>query len=219
MGVLQKYQRSLGQLVNLDKSEVSFSRNISEADAQMIRLRMGVKTVENHSKYLGLLVVFGRSKKDIFAMVIDRVWKKLKGWKEIFLSRAGKEVLIKAVAQAIPTYIMSCYKLPEATCNEIEKLLANFWWGLKNGERKVHWLSWEKMARAKGVGGMGFRGISDFNTSLLGKHYWRLLNDANSLVRKVFKGRYYPRGTIEDCSTGFAPSYAWRSILSARSMV
>jgi hypothetical protein len=42
-------------------------------------------------------VVFGRSKKAIFSLVTDRVWKKLKGWKEKSLSQAGKEVLIKAV--------------------------------------------------------------------------------------------------------------------------
>lgn len=88
---------------------------------------MEVKTVVNHSKYLGLAVVFRKSKKQVFAMVIDRVWTKIKGWNEIFLSRAGKEVLIKAVAQAIPTYIMSCYKLPEITCHEIESLLTNIW--------------------------------------------------------------------------------------------
>lgn len=45
-------------------------------------------------------------------MVIDtRVWKKVKGWKESFLSRVDKEVLIKTVAQAIPTYIMIYYRI------------------------------------------------------------------------------------------------------------
>lgn len=64
----------------------------------MICNRMGVKTVMSHYRYVGLPVVFGRSKKEILCFVIDHVWKKLKGWKEKCLSRAGKEVLIKAVA-------------------------------------------------------------------------------------------------------------------------
>lgn len=217
--VLQKYQVSSGKLVNLDKSKVSFSRNMVEAGANLIRSRLGIKTVVNHSKYLGLSVVFGRSKRDIFAMVIDRVWKNITGWKEHFLSRACKEVLIKVMAQVIPTYIMSCYKLPEALCREIETLLAKFWWGSKNGERKIHWLSWENMARAKGARGLGFRGVGDFNTSLLGKHYWRLIYDEKYLVNRVFKGRYYPRNSIEGSSTGFAPSYVWRSILSVRDLI
>lgn len=73
MDVMQKYKSSFGQLVNLDKSQVSFSQNVIEADAHMTRSMMGVKEVVNHSKNLGLPVVYERSKRDIFAMVIDKV--------------------------------------------------------------------------------------------------------------------------------------------------
>lgn len=72
-------------------------------------------------------MVIGRSKQEIFAMVIERVWRKVKGWMEKLLLAAGKEVLIKVVAQEIPTYIMSCYKLSVSVCQEIESILANFW--------------------------------------------------------------------------------------------
>jgi hypothetical protein len=85
-------------MVNMDKSEASFSRNVLEADSQFICNMMGAKTVASQQRYLGLPVVFGRSKKVIFSFIKDRVWKKLKGWKERCLSKAGKEVLIKAVA-------------------------------------------------------------------------------------------------------------------------
>lgn len=131
----------------------------------------------------------------------------------------GKEFLIKTVAQAIPTCVMSCYKLPESVCHEIESLIASFWLGVKNEERKLHWLNWDKMSKAKGVGGLGFRGISDFNLCLLGKHYWRLLSQENLLVGKVLKGRYFSRGTINNCFIEYNPSYAWRSIMGAREVV
>jgi hypothetical protein len=106
-------------MVNMDKSEASFSRNVLEADSQFICNMMGAKTVASQQRYLGLPVVFGRSKKVIFSFIKDRVWKKLKGWKERCLSKARKEVLIKAVAQAIPNYVMSCFKIPVGICNEI----------------------------------------------------------------------------------------------------
>jgi ribonuclease HI len=219
LSILTEYQQALGQVVNLDKSEVSFSRNVRNEEKDMIRNRMGVKTVDTHSKYLGLPVVFGRSKKLIFSLVIDRIWKKLKGWKENCLSRAGKEILIKAVAQAIPNYIMGCYKLPESCCQEIESMLAKFWWGSKEGHRKIHWMSWERLSKSKKGGGMGFRGVNNFNTALLGKHCWRLLTGDDSLMGRVFKSRYYPRASFMEAKTGYQPSYAWRSIQSAKEVI
>ena len=43
------------------------------------------------------------------------------------LSQAGREVLLKVVIQAIPTYTMGCFKLPIGLCNEIEVLIKKFW--------------------------------------------------------------------------------------------
>lgn len=63
---LSIYQKASGKMVNLDKSEASFSRNVCDVGKQMIHNRMGVKIMLSHSRYLGLPVVLGRSKKDIF---------------------------------------------------------------------------------------------------------------------------------------------------------
>ena len=43
------------------------------------------------------------------------------------LSKAGKGVLIKAVAQAILTYTMSCFKIVDALCDELTSMIRNFW--------------------------------------------------------------------------------------------
>ncbi|XP_058727572.1 uncharacterized protein LOC131599118 [Vicia villosa] len=128
-------------MVNLEKSEASFSSNVLEIVIEMIYNRMGVKTLQSHSKYLGLPVLFGRSKKEVFSLVVDSVWKKLKGWKEGVLFQARKEVLIIAVAQAIPLYIMSCFKISEGVCKELESMMAKFWWVSREGERKLYWVS------------------------------------------------------------------------------
>mgnify|MGYP004722961417 CR=1 FL=1 len=54
------------------------------------------------------------------------------------LSTAGKEVLLKAVAMALPTYTMSCFKMPIRLCKELSTMMANFWWGEENGKKKMH---------------------------------------------------------------------------------
>ena len=82
-----------------------------------------------HSKYLGLPSFIGRSKKQVFAILKERVGRKLAGWKGKLLSIGGKEIHIKAVAQAIPTYTMSCFQLPQNLYEDLENMMRNFWWG------------------------------------------------------------------------------------------
>ncbi|GKB96085.1 hypothetical protein Tco_0982222 [Tanacetum coccineum] len=65
---------------------------------------LGVREVAHLSKYLGLPLVIGRSKKVVFQNILDKITKKLSGWKEKTLSICGKEVLLKSMAQAIPIY-------------------------------------------------------------------------------------------------------------------
>ncbi|XP_050900100.1 uncharacterized mitochondrial protein AtMg00310-like [Lathyrus oleraceus] len=185
----------------------------------MICSWMGEKTVIDHSRYLGLPVVLGRSKKEVFSFVVERNWKRMKGWKEGFLSKARKEVLIKVVAQAIPSYIMSSFKHPKGVCSEIERLMARFWWGAKEGERKVHWMSWDKLSDAKHIIGMGFRGVVDFNLSLLEKQIWRLQSKESSLLYKVWKSMCYLNCSVCEARLGQAPSFSWRSVWSSKELV
>lgn len=71
------------------------------------------------------------------------------------LSKAGREVMIKAVAQSLPTYVMSVFRLPSSFCDEVRSLVSHFWWGQKKGERKIHWVAWKKMCRPKVEGAWG----------------------------------------------------------------
>ena len=75
------------------------------------------------------------------------------------LSRAGKEVLIKAVAQSIPTYSMGVFQLPGKLCDELDAMCARFWWGQIGEERKIHWKNWSFLTLSKKEGGMSFRDL------------------------------------------------------------
>lgn len=60
--------------------------------------------------------------------VKDRIMSKIKGWKENLLNQAGKEVLIKSIIQAVPTYVMSIIRFPKNFCKGISSQIARFWW-------------------------------------------------------------------------------------------
>ena len=75
--------------------------------------------------------------------------RKIASWKGKLLSHASREILIKAVDQATPTYTMSCFKILDTLCKELNSLMGNFWWGQKDRERKMTWVSWEKLCIPK----------------------------------------------------------------------
>ena len=64
------------------------------------------------------------------------MWKKLRGYEEKLLSNPRKEIILKAVAQAIPIYVMSIFRLPETLLNEIHAILAKFWWGSSDQKKE-----------------------------------------------------------------------------------
>lgn len=100
----------------------------------------------------------GRSKREVFGWLRERFWDKTRGFGEKSLSKAGKEVLIKSVLQAIPTYVMGCFRLPDYLLHELESIIAQFWWG-EGRERKIHWVNWDILCESKRDGGMGFRDL------------------------------------------------------------
>ncbi|KAK4406597.1 hypothetical protein Sango_0666200 [Sesamum angolense] len=95
-----------GQKVNLAKSSMVLSSNIPATDYRLLGAALGPDVVPKHDKYLGLPVVGGRSKKEIFDGIRIKVWNCIQGWNSKFLSQAGKEILIKMVIEAIPSYDM-----------------------------------------------------------------------------------------------------------------
>ncbi|XP_023902052.1 uncharacterized protein LOC112013903 [Quercus suber] len=143
--ILQVYETSFGQQLNRSKTSLFFSPNTDMSTKESIKAMFGAQVIRAHESYLGLPSLVGKSKRNTFAQLKQRVANKVSGWKEKLLSSAGKEVLIKAVAQVVPSYTMSCFKLPNKLCDELTGLVRQFWWGLVRDEKKLAWMSWEKM--------------------------------------------------------------------------
>lgn len=112
--VLQIYETTTGQGINLHKTGAFFSSNTSEAMKNQLLEVSRVSLCNNQEKYLGLPILVGKNKYWTFEAIKDRVWAQVKNWKHIFLSQASKEILLlKSIIQAISSYSMSMFALPQ----------------------------------------------------------------------------------------------------------
>ena len=124
-------------------------------------------------------------------------------------------MIIKSVVTALPNHVMSVYRLPKATVKKLTSAVAQFWWSPQGSTRGMHQKSWDKLSIHKDNGGRGFKDLTDFNTAMLGKQLWWLIEKPNTL----FKGRYCRNASPLEAIRSYSPSYGWRSIISSRSLV
>lgn len=108
-GILEMYAEMSGQAINYQKSGVMYSSNVRLDKQLQLSSVLGVHNDISKSHYLGLPSLVGRSKKHVFGYLKEKVYKRVQGWKAKPISRAGKSVLIKNVAQSVPSCCMSCF--------------------------------------------------------------------------------------------------------------
>jgi hypothetical protein len=186
---------------------------------QEILLPLGLTETHRIDKYLGVPSFVGRSRNEAFKYILENVSQRLENWKVKFLSQAGKEVLLKAVIQAILTYSMGVFQLPISLCKELNQMIQTFWWSHMSNNFKIHWMSWTKMGRSKSIGGLGFRDLVVFNKALLAKQGWRIMQDLTSMAAQILKAKYFPNCTFLVAPLGSKPSFAWRSLCNAKDLM
>ena len=161
--ILSQYELASAQQVNRMKTNLFFGKSVSEDTKNSLKGFLGVPKIKEYEKYLSLPVVVGRNKKESLTFIKERIWGKLQRVEGKLLSQAGREVLLKAIVQAIPTFAMSCFRLPVGLCHDIEVMIKNNFWGQCGDRRKIHWKKWETLCLPKCKGGLGFKELKKFN--------------------------------------------------------
>lgn len=125
--LLECYESASGQAINRQKTYIFFSKNTRAKVKHDIQAMLGARIMEDCRRYLGLPMAGGKSKVKTFKDLREKITNRFLGWKEKYISKAGREDLIKTVAQAIPTYSISIFKISRNLCDTIDS--AKYWRG------------------------------------------------------------------------------------------
>ena len=152
----------------------------------------------------------------LFKIVLNN---RVNGWTFKFFIKGRKEGIIKSLVTALTNHLMSCLRIPKTVTKKLTSPVAQFWWSSGSNTRGMHWKSWEKLHIPKDEGGLGFKDLTNFNTTMLGKQFWSLIEKPNTLFSRVFKRRYFRNATPVEPVRSYSSSYGWCSIVSIGSLV
>ena len=114
------YCKLSGQCINFSKFDLCCSPNTPQEIKNSLAQSLQVILVLSPSKYLGINFKLRGKRVADFQDIVDKVQGKFQGWKAKLLSQAGRTTLIASVLQAMPLYVFSCFKVPEATCKKLD---------------------------------------------------------------------------------------------------
>jgi mannosylglycoprotein endo-beta-mannosidase len=182
--VLDEFCLHSGQKVNLNKSKVFFSKNITRNLAESLSDILDIEETKDLGFYLGAPMLHQRISKQSFSFLIEKMKKKLAGWKASSLSFAGRVTLAQSSLANIPGYVMQTCNIPVSICDEAEKICRNFIWGSTVDQKKCHLVAWKKIYLPKEE---GWPWLPEHACVKL---VWQLVVNPDKLWVKVIKAKY-----------------------------
>lgn len=187
---LDRFASDSGQKVSINKTKVLFSNNIPQHRQVRISQIMGYTRTTDLGRYLGMPLIKGKATLKTYEDIIQKVDKRLNGWKVDKLPLASRVTLAKSVLAAIPSYAMQTTKLPVDTCKEIDKRIRNFVWGSSVDRRKARLVKGNVICKEKKEGGLGLRETKDQNKAFLMKLAFGVLAKPKELWVRVLRAKY-----------------------------
>ncbi|KAL3699897.1 hypothetical protein R1sor_017919 [Riccia sorocarpa] len=150
-------------------------------------------------KYLGISTSNPIDETQVARCIVKKMEQKLKHWSNKLLSRPAKTLLLKQVLAATLNQLMSV-GLHSDGIEELEKLCRQFLWGWsEDGSPKASMVAWERLARGKFLGGIGWTQLKTKAQAMYIKAVLKIVRGAdvewvslanNLILRNLRKGKY-----------------------------
>ena len=111
--------------------------------------------------------------------LLEKITKKLAGWKAKLLLLAGRALLLNAIISPILVmFWMTNFILPAGIINKIDRLCSTFLWnGNEKSKAGMSLLNRSTVYRPKEMGGMGITNLKILNQIIFCKWWWQAYTD------------------------------------------
>ena len=118
--LLSCFQAFTGLKVNVGKSEIAPVGEVNNlvALASILQCRVGSLPM----KFLGMLLGTSFKTASIWNPILEKMQKKLSGWKRLYLSKGGRLTLLKSTLSSLPMYFLSLFTIPKAMATRMESI-------------------------------------------------------------------------------------------------
>ena len=219
MDTLDRFCGVSGLKINFSKSKLFISPNMTRHEINSFTAISGMRVTNDLGIYLGAPIIHGRLKRSQFNFVIEKVQRKLVGWKAHSLSFAGRATLVQTVSSTVPNYNMQTVMIPKSVCNRLDKINRDFLWGDTIDKKRVHLVKWSKVCRPKKYGGLGIRDCSTNNRAMIAKVGWNLCSGKKSLWGTILKEKYNIPTNPKDWKMRKIASHVWRGVFKTKNLL
>nr|GEZ04378.1 RNA-directed DNA polymerase, eukaryota [Tanacetum cinerariifolium] len=177
---------SAGLKINIQKNQI-LGVGVHRNHVNQTALLIGYTVMQTPFRYLGVMVGGCMARKSSWSDIVHKSHHRLSKWKVKTLSIGGRLTLLKSILGATPLYNMSIYKVLIGILKEMESIRSNFFKGADHSDRKISWVSWEKVLASKQNGGPGVSSFYALNRALLLKWVWRFISQTGLYGIELFK--------------------------------
>lgn len=186
--------------VNFHKSEI-VAMNLSEELAHDIFHLFAFPLGSFPIKYLGVPAHYNNLRREDIQPLVDKLLRRIAGWRGKLLSYAAKVVLIRACLTSIPIYLTSFIKFPKWAIKMLNTHLANCLWNDSADSNKIHLVNWDSISMLKDFGGLGIPNLRDLNICLLASWIKRYNIDNHKMWKQFLDFKYKTENPNIFCSS------------------
>jgi hypothetical protein len=181
--LLTIFEQMSGLKINFHKSELFCYGLAKKYEDHYFRL-FGCDIGLMPFTYLRIPMTHHKLRNSEWQNVIASFEKKLSDWKGKFLFSGGQLVLINLVLSNLPIFMMSFFGRPVGVLKKLDSFLQE-----GHHKKKNTLVKWKIICEPKELGGLGVTNLAIKNICLLGKWFFKLLNE-DGIWQQILKNKY-----------------------------